>query len=35
MKIDKAIVGLELTVAQSFFLGCWFNMCHEQSLDSR
>lgn len=34
MKIDKAILDLNFTVPQSFFLDCWFNMSHELSLDS-
>jgi hypothetical protein len=34
MKIDKAILATGLSVPQSFFLGCWYNMSHEFSLDS-
>lgn len=34
MKIDKAILTHGLTKSQSFFLGCWFNMSHGQSLDA-
>lgn len=34
MKIDRAILNHGLTPNQSLFLGCWYNMCHEQSLDS-
>ena len=34
MKIDKALIRTQHTLHQSFFLGCWFNLCHEESLDS-
>ena len=33
MKIDKATLQHGLTTPQAFFLGCWYNMSHEQSLD--
>ena len=34
MKIDTAIRNKGFSTTQLFFLGCWYNMCHEQSLDS-
>lgn len=33
MKIDKSTLQHDLTTPQAFFLGCWYNMSHEQSLD--
>lgn len=33
MRIDKTLVGKDLTKSQSFFLGCWLNMSHDLSLD--
>lgn len=34
MRMDLARGGVPLTVEQSYFLGCWFNMVHQYSLDS-
>ena len=34
MRIDKALPTDQLTINQTFFKGCWFNMSHELSLDS-
>jgi hypothetical protein len=33
MKIDKATLEHVLTTSQEFFMGCWYNMSHELSLD--
>ncbi|MEZ8056059.1 hypothetical protein [Vibrio atlanticus] len=34
MKVDTGILNSNLTVPEAFFLGAWFNMTHELSLDS-
>lgn len=34
MKIDKTGQRFADTDSQRFFLGCWYNLCHDQSLDS-
>ncbi|WJT09543.1 hypothetical protein [Vibrio harveyi] len=34
MKVDTGILSQNLTITESFFLGAWFNMTHELSLDS-
>lgn len=34
MRVDKSILAKGFSIQQAFFLGCWFNMSHELSLDS-
>jgi hypothetical protein len=34
MRLDENAIGLSLTEAQHYFVSCWHNVIHEQSLDS-